>query len=101
MGNHFLVRTDHRPLDGSFKKAITSIETEDLRDLIAVLTEHSFDVECVPEESNCFPGWLSRNCVDELYSYLDFRMGESTKFYEVFSRNKWRRFIPANERRSI
>ena len=39
MGNHFLVRTDHRPLDGLFKKAITSIENEDLRDLVAGLTE--------------------------------------------------------------
>ena len=28
-------------------------------------------------------------------------MGKSGKFYEVFSRNKWRRFIPANERRSL
>jgi hypothetical protein len=26
MGNHFLVRTDNRTLDGLFKKAITSIE---------------------------------------------------------------------------
>jgi hypothetical protein len=97
MGNHFLVRTDHRSLDGLFKKAITSIENEDLRDLVAGLTEYSFDVEYVPGESNCFPDWLSRNCVDELYSYPDFRVGESGKFYEVFSRNKWKRFIPANE----
>ena len=59
MGNHFLVRTDHRPLDGLFKKAITSIENEDSRDLVAGLTEDSFDVEYVPGESNCFPDWLS------------------------------------------
>jgi len=39
--------------------------------------------------------------VEELHSYPDFRMGESGKFYEVLSRNKWRRFIPANERRSL
>jgi hypothetical protein len=93
MGNHFLVRTDHRPLDGLFKKAITSIEIEDLRDLVAGLT----DFEYVPGESTCFPDWLSTNCVDELCSYPDFRMGESRKFYEVFSRNKWKRFIPAIE----
>jgi len=80
MGNHFLVTTDHRPLDGLFKKAITSIENEDLRDLVAGLTEYSFDVEYVPGESNCFADWLSRYCVDELYSYSDFRMGESGKF---------------------
>jgi hypothetical protein len=73
MGNHFLVTTDHRPLDGLFKKAITSIEHEDLRDLVAGLRECSFDVEYVPGESNCFPNWLSsRNCVDELFSYPDF-----------------------------
>jgi len=101
MGNHFLLRTDHRPLDGLFKKAITSIKNEDLRNLVAGLTEYSFDVEYVPGESNCFPDWLSRNCVDELYSYPDFRMGESGKFDDVFSRSKWRRFIPANERRSM
>ena len=59
MGNHFLVRTDHRPWDGLFTKAITSIENEDSRDLVAGLTEDSFDVEYVPGESNCFPDWLS------------------------------------------
>ena len=101
MGNHFLVRTDHRPLDGLFKKAIDSIENEDLRDLVPGLTECSFDVEDVRGELNFFRDWLSRNCVDELYSYLDLGMGKSGKFYEVFSRNKWRRFIPANERRSL
>jgi hypothetical protein len=72
MGNYFLVRTDHRPLHGLFKKAITSLENEDLRDLVAGLTEYSFDVEYLPGESNCFPDWLSRNCVDELNSYPDF-----------------------------
>ena len=66
MGNHFLVRTDHRPLDGLFKKAITSMENEDLRDLVAGLSEYSFDVEYVLRESNCVPDWLSRNCVDEV-----------------------------------
>ena len=101
MGNHFLVRTDHRPLDGLLKKAIDSIENEDLRDLVPGFTEYSFDVEYVSGESNFFPDWLSRNCVDELYSYPDLRMGKSGKFYEVFSRKKWRRFIPANERRCL
>jgi len=68
MGNHFLVRTDHKPLDGLFKKAIDSIENEDLRDLVPGLTECSFDVEDVRGELNFFRDWLSRNCVDELYS---------------------------------
>ena len=72
MGNYFLVRTEHRPLNGLFKKAITSIENEDLRDVVAGLTKHSVDVEYVPGESNFFPDWISRNCVDELYSYPDF-----------------------------
>ena len=80
---------------------MTSIENEDLRGLVAGLTEYSFDVEYVPGESNCFSDCLFRNCVDELYSYPDFRMGESGRFYEALSRNKWRRFISANERRSL
>jgi hypothetical protein len=80
MGDHFLVRTDHRQLDGLFQKAITSNENEDFRDLIAGLTEYSVDVEYVPGESNGFPDWLSRNCVDELYSYTNFGMDQYIKF---------------------
>ena len=101
LGTHFIVRTDHRPLDGLFKKAIMSIENEDLRDLVASLSNYDFEVEYLPGESNAFPDWLSRCCVDELYSYPDFRLHESGKFYEVWSRKKWRRFVPAEERRAV
>ena len=94
------MRIDHRPLDGLFKKAIMSIENEDLRDLVTALSQYDFEVEYLPGESNVFPDWLSRCCVEELYSYPDFCLHEYGKFYEVWSRKKWRRFIPGEERRA-
>jgi len=54
MGNHFLVRTDHRPLDGLFKKAITSIENEDLRDLVSGLTDIPLTLNTCLENQNLF-----------------------------------------------
>ena len=57
----------------------------------------SFCVEYVIEEAHYFPDSLFRNCVDEFYMYPDFRIAESGRFYEKFSRNKWRRLVPANE----
>ena len=40
----FLIRTDHRPLVGLFKKPLLSIENEDLRDLVSQMSEYSFTV---------------------------------------------------------
>jgi hypothetical protein len=47
----FLIRTDHRPLVGLFKKPLLSIEDEDLRDLVSQMSEYSFTVEYVPGPS--------------------------------------------------
>jgi len=76
IGRDFLIRTDHRPLVGLFKKPLLSIENEDLRDLVSQMSEYSFTVEYVPGPSNAFPYWLSRNCLDEVYSYQDHRRNE-------------------------
>ena len=42
--NHFLVMPDYRPLDVLLKKAIMSIENEDLR-VLASLNGYDFDVD--------------------------------------------------------
>ena len=47
-GADCLVKTDDRPFDESFRRGIVAIEKENLRDLVAGLTEYSFDVEYVP-----------------------------------------------------
>jgi hypothetical protein len=54
----FVIRTDHRPLEGLFKKPLISIESEELRDLFAQMSEYSFSVEHVPGASNEFLDWL-------------------------------------------
>ena len=36
--------------------------------------------------------------MDELYSYPEFGIAESGRFYEGLSIHKWRRFVPDNER---
>jgi len=95
-----VIRTDHRPLVGFFKKLLLSIENEDLRDSVAQLSVYSFSVEYVPGPSNEFPDWLSRNQKDEIYNYQDHRISDE-KAIEVLHRGNWEKFVPAQDRRSL
>jgi hypothetical protein len=100
IGRDFLIRTDHRPLVGLFKKPLLCIENEDLRDLVSQRSEYSFTVENVPGPGNAFPDWLSRNCLDEVYSYQDHRRTEDG-FIEVLQRRMWKRSVSAQDRQSL
>jgi len=94
-----MTRTDHRSLVRLFKKPLLSIENEDLRDLVAQLSQYSFSVEDVPGPSNEFRGWLSRNCVGEIYNYQDHRMSDEKTIEELHEGN-WKKFVPVQHRRS-
>jgi len=52
----------------------------------------------ISQATNEFPDWLSRTCLDELYSYNQYRKVDVDKF-EVLVKGQWKRLVPTVERR--
>jgi hypothetical protein len=99
-GRKFLVRTDHLPLKGVFSKGLHAIENTKIREEVAdLVAEFDFELEYRPGKDNLLPDYLSRNCLDELYEYSEFKEDGGVMF--VRQRDKWFRFLPARERRGF
>jgi len=95
--NDSMIKTEYRPLIVLFKKPLLSKEKEDLRDLVAQLSEYSFYVKYPPGASNQFTDWLLRNCVEEIYNCHDHRLNDE-KSIEGGNRKQ---FVTAHDRRSL
>jgi hypothetical protein len=101
LGREFEIRTDHRPLVGLLEKPLLSIENQNLRDLVEQLSEYKFKVTYIKGEDNVFPDYLSRNSIEELYEFSEFRNIEGTSDYEVLHKGVWKRYVFAENRRSF
>jgi hypothetical protein len=98
-GRPFIVRTDHLPLKGLLSKPLHTIENPKLRDMIAELLEYQIEVQYIKGSENVFPDYLSRNTLDELYSYPQFEEREGD--YWVLHKKVWKRFIAPQDRRQF
>jgi hypothetical protein len=103
IGREFEIRTDHRPLVGLLEKPLLSIENQHLCDLVEPLAEFKYKVTYTKGEDNVFPDYLSRNSIEELYEYPEFkRIKDSTEFEVLcFTKEYRKRYIFAGERRSV
>ncbi len=73
------------PLKGLLSKPLHTIENLKLRDMVAELLEYQIEAQYIKESENVFPDHLSRNTLDELYSYPQFeeRDGDYLVFLDL------------------
>jgi hypothetical protein len=91
IGREFEIRTDHRPLVGLLEKPLLSIKNQHLRDLVEQLAEFKYKVTYTKGEDNVLPDYLSRNSIQELYEYPEFRRIQDSTEFEVLHKGVWKK----------
>jgi hypothetical protein len=101
-GRSFIVKTDHLPLKGLLSKPIHTIENLKLREMVTDLLDYQFEVQYVKGSDNVFADYLSRNTLDELYQYPEFKESEDELGqYVVLHKGKWKKFVLPENRREL
>jgi hypothetical protein len=77
LGRRFIVKTDHRPLEGLFheNKATKEILNKRLENLVIKLNEFDFTVDYIPGEENNLADVLSRLMVSSVFNETEIAFG--------------------------